>query len=94
MPKLENREIARPGQTLVATYKGKQYTCRTSVGEDGRVVFTMEDGRTFTSPSAAGKAITGTGSGRSPRSRRRRPREAWRWKSRRGPGRPHIPAEW
>ena len=47
------------GLTLVAKYKGEQYTCE--VVESGeRLHYVLPDGREFTSPSAAGKAITGT----------------------------------
>ena len=47
------------GQTLVAKYKGKQHSCEV-VEHDERLHYVLPDGRVFTSPSAAGKAITGT----------------------------------
>ena len=49
----------RAGQSLVAKYKGEQYTCEV-VEHDGRLYFVLPKGRVFKSPSAAGKAVTGT----------------------------------
>lgn len=48
-----------PGTTLVATYRKERSTCAVEAGEDGKTVFRLADGRTFTSPSAAGSAVTG-----------------------------------
>ena len=47
------------GVTLVAKYKGAEYRC-TVVEQDDVVVWVLADGRIFKSPSAAGRAITGT----------------------------------
>jgi site-specific recombinase XerD len=47
------------GLTLVAKYKGEQHTCEV-VEQDGRLYFVLADGRLSRSPSAAGKAVTGT----------------------------------
>jgi integrase/recombinase XerC/integrase/recombinase XerD len=46
------------GQRLVARYKGKQYTCE--VGERDGLVYVLPGGYALTSPSAAGRAITGS----------------------------------
>ena len=53
------KEQIRAGQTLVARYKKKQHTCEV-VEYDRRLYFVLPKGRLFTSPSAAGKAVTGT----------------------------------
>jgi site-specific recombinase XerD len=53
------KEKIRGGQTLVAKYKKQQYTCEV-VEHDGRLCFVLPKGRVFKSPSAAGKAVTGT----------------------------------
>ena len=53
------QEQIRAGQTLVAKYKKQQYTCDV-VERDGRPYFVLPKGRVFKSPSAAGKAVTGT----------------------------------
>jgi hypothetical protein len=53
------KEQIRAGQTLVARYKKQQYSCEV-VEHDGRLYFLLPRGRVFQSPSAAGKAITGT----------------------------------
>jgi hypothetical protein len=47
------------GLTLVASYKGERHSCEV-VEQDGRLYFVLADGRVYRSPSAAGKAITGT----------------------------------
>ena len=49
----------KPGVNLVAKYKGSEYTCGV-VEEDGALRFVLADGRSFKSPSAAGRAITAT----------------------------------
>ena len=48
----------KAGLTLVGKYKGEEHTCEV-VEQDGRLYFVRPDGQFFTSPSAAGKAITG-----------------------------------
>ena len=53
------KEQIRAGRTLVAKYKKQQYTCEV-VEDDGRLYFVLPKGRVFQSPSAAGKAVTGT----------------------------------
>ena len=53
------KEKIRAGQTLVARYKKQQYTCEV-VEHDGRPCFVLPKGRVFKSPSAAGRAVTGT----------------------------------
>ena len=53
------KEQIRAGQTLVAKYKKQQHTCEV-VEHDGRLYFVLPKGRLFKSPSAAGKAVTGT----------------------------------
>ncbi len=47
-----------PGAALVATYKGGEYRCAV-VEQDDALRYVFPDGRTFKSPSAAGRAITG-----------------------------------
>jgi site-specific recombinase XerD len=53
------KSAIKAGLTLVAKYKGEQYTCDV-VEHDERLYFVRPKGEVFTSPSAAGKAITGT----------------------------------
>jgi hypothetical protein len=45
------------GTTLVAKYKGTEYRARVVVGADGKMLFRLEDGREFKSPSSAGSAV-------------------------------------
>jgi hypothetical protein len=52
---IENRSLT-PGTRLVASYRKQHYACIVGV-EDGKTVFTLEDGRSFKSPSAAGSAL-------------------------------------
>ncbi len=47
------------GLTLVARYKDEQHTCEV-VEHDARLYFALPGGQVLGSPSAAGKAITGT----------------------------------
>ena len=49
----------RAGLTLVGKYRGEEHTCEV-VEQDERLHFVRPDGHAYTSPSAAGKAITGT----------------------------------
>ena len=51
------KDAMKPGVTLVAKYKGSEYICEV-VEQDGALRFVLPDGRTFRSPSAAGRAIT------------------------------------
>ena len=53
------KEQMRAGQTLVAQYKQQQHSCEV-VEHDGRLYFVLPKGRVCKSPSAAGKAVTGT----------------------------------
>ena len=57
MPTMKEQICA--GQTLVAKYKKQQHTCEV-VEHDGRLYFVLPKGRVFMSPSAAGRAVTGT----------------------------------
>ncbi len=57
---LENRNLVA-GTRLVATYKKQRYVCTVEAAEEGEgVVFVLEDGQRFKSPSAAAVAITQT----------------------------------
>jgi len=47
------------GQTLVAHFRGQHHTCEV-VERDGRSIYLLPSGDTYTSPSGAGRAITGT----------------------------------
>ncbi len=47
------------GQQLVARYKGEQHTCEV-IEREGALVYVRPSGETFTSPSAAGRAVTGS----------------------------------
>ena len=49
----------KAGLTLVGKYKGEEHTCEV-VEHDERLHFVLPKGRVFKSPSAAGKAVTGT----------------------------------
>jgi Fe-S cluster biosynthesis and repair protein YggX len=53
---VENRELA-PGAKLVGTYKKTTYACEVVSTPEGETRFQLEDGRLFTSPSSAGKAV-------------------------------------
>ena len=53
------KSAIKAGLTLAAKYKGEQYTCEV-VEHDERLYFALPKGEVFRSPSAAGKAITGT----------------------------------
>jgi hypothetical protein len=53
---IENRILA-PGTKLVATYKKTTFTCEVVSTPEGEIHFQLEDGRLFTSPSSAGKAV-------------------------------------
>ena len=55
---LENRNL-EVGTRLVATYKKQRYVCAVEAAEEGEgVVFVLEDGKRFKSPSAAAVAVT------------------------------------
>ena len=53
------KSAIKAGLTLVAKYKGQAHTCEV-VERDERLYFVLRKGGVFKSPSAAGKAITGT----------------------------------
>ena len=56
---LTNRNL-EPGTVLVARYKGTEHRCEVMAGkEEGKPRYRLPDGREFTSPSAAGKAVMG-----------------------------------
>jgi hypothetical protein len=53
---LSNRNL-EPGTVLATRYKKETYRCEVVAGEDGKVVYRLQDGREFSSPSAAGSAV-------------------------------------
>ena len=53
------KSAIKAGLTLVGRYKGEEHICEV-VEHDGRLYFVLPKGRVFKSPSAAGKAVTGT----------------------------------
>src|SRR5262245_39313522 len=53
---IENRNLS-VGTRLVAKFKGTHYGCIVSDAGDGKTAFTLDDGRSFKSPSAAGSAV-------------------------------------
>ncbi len=53
------KSAIKAGLTLVGKYKGEQHTCEV-VEHDGRLYFVLPNGEVFKSPSAAGKAVSGT----------------------------------
>jgi hypothetical protein len=56
---IEDRNL-RAGTRLVASYKKQTYVCTVDAAEDGDgVVYALEDGKKFKSPSAAGSAVMG-----------------------------------
>lgn len=56
---IENRNL-EVGTRLVASYKKQTYVCTVEAAEEGEgVVFALEDGKKFKSPSAAGSAVMG-----------------------------------
>ena len=55
---ITNRTL-EAGTRLVATYKKQAYVCTVEKGEDGKLAYALEDGKRFTSPSAAGSAVMG-----------------------------------
>ncbi len=55
---IENRNL-EPGTRLVTIYKKETYRAEVIAGEEGKVLYRLEDGREFKSLSAAGTALTG-----------------------------------
>ncbi len=53
------KSAIKAGLTLVGKYKGEQYTCEV-IEHDERLYFVLPKGEVFKSPSAVGKAVTGT----------------------------------
>ena len=53
------KSAIKAGLTLVGKYKGEEHTCEV-VEHDERLYFVLPKGQVFKSPSAAGKAVTGT----------------------------------
>ncbi len=53
------KSAIKAGQTLVGKYKGEEHTCEVVEYEE-RLYFVLPKGEVFRSPSAAGKAVTGT----------------------------------
>jgi hypothetical protein len=53
---IDNRELA-PGTKLVGAYKKTTYVCEVVSTPERETRFQLGDGRLFTSPSAAGKAV-------------------------------------
>ena len=47
------------GTRLTARYKGVEYGAELVEGEDGKLIYRLDDGQDFRSPSAAGAAVTG-----------------------------------
>jgi len=45
------------GTSLVARYKGTAHRTRVVTSEDGKLLFRLDNGRTFKSPSSAGSAV-------------------------------------
>ena len=54
------RNTLAPGTLLRGKHKGTVHTAEVIAGQDGKPRFRLADGREFASPSAAGKAVTGT----------------------------------
>src|SRR5215207_5414476 len=55
---VENRDLP-VGTRLEATYKKTRYLCVVEAGEEGKLAFVLEDGKRFSSPSAAASAVMG-----------------------------------
>jgi len=53
------RKKLAAGMTLAATYKKSEHRAEVIASEEGKLRFRLEDGREFTSPSAAGSAVMG-----------------------------------
>lgn len=47
----------QPGTRLVANYRKTRFVCTVEAGTDGKLAFVLEDGKRFSSPSAAGSAV-------------------------------------
>ncbi len=53
---IEDRNLS-VGTKLIAKYKKQKYSAEGIAGEDDNVLYRLEDGREFKSPSAAGSAL-------------------------------------
>jgi hypothetical protein len=53
---IADRNLAA-GTQLTATYKKTPYICAVEANEDGSLAYVLEDGRRFSSPSAAASAV-------------------------------------
>ncbi len=47
----------KPGTVLVARYKKQEHRCTVVEGEGGKLIYRLEGGEDYTSPSAAGSAV-------------------------------------
>jgi hypothetical protein len=55
---ITNRDLP-VGTRLVADYKKQRFVCTVEAGEEGEVLYALEEGKKFKSPSAAGSAVMG-----------------------------------
>jgi len=55
---IENRNLIK-GTKLTGRYRKQTYSCEVVENAEGKLLYRLEDGREFKSPSAAGKAVTG-----------------------------------
>ena len=55
---IKDRDL-KPGTTLVAHYKDKEYRAKVMAGKDGKLRYRLADGREFKGPSGAGSAVMG-----------------------------------
>jgi hypothetical protein len=55
---IENRNLTK-GTKLTGRYHKQSYSCEVVENAEGKLLYRLEDGREFKSPSAAGMAITG-----------------------------------
>src|SRR5208283_628865 len=55
---IENRNLTK-GTKLTGRYHKQSYSCEVVENAEGKLMYRLEDGREFKSPSAAGMAITG-----------------------------------
>ena len=53
---IQNRDL-EAGTRLVGSYRKERYVCTVEEGEDGKLVYVLEDSRRFRSPSSAASAI-------------------------------------
>jgi hypothetical protein len=53
------RDKLEAATILVAKYKGVEHRAEVVKGEEGKMLYRLEDGREFKSPSSAGSAVMG-----------------------------------